>query len=161
MLTSDETHLTSFGDAQAWPAYLHFGNEPKERRSRTSLKLFEEIAYFQKVRLSSPITLKLVTHLYKLPDSFSDWYLQHSGKTTVSDETMRHVRREAFQEQWATLLDDEFVYAYEHGLVVDNADGTQGRFYPRLLTYAADYPERCVTFANMPSSCLFLITHGL
>ena len=55
---------------------------------------------------------------------------------------MRHVRREAFQEQWETLLDDEFIYAYEHGLVVDGADGTQRRFYPRILTYAADYPER-------------------
>jgi hypothetical protein len=49
MFASDETHLTSFGDVQLWPGYMHFGNEPKNKRGKTSLKLFEEIAYFQKV----------------------------------------------------------------------------------------------------------------
>jgi hypothetical protein len=53
MFASDETHLTSFGDAQLWPAYMHFGNESKTRRGKTSLKLFEEIAYFLKVRIQS------------------------------------------------------------------------------------------------------------
>lgn len=51
MFASDETHLTSFGDAQIWPVYMHFGNESKYRRGKASLKLFEEVAYFQKVRL--------------------------------------------------------------------------------------------------------------
>lgn len=49
MFASDETHLTSFGDEQLWPVYMYFGNESKYRRSKSSLKLFEEVAYFQKV----------------------------------------------------------------------------------------------------------------
>ncbi|TEB31764.1 hypothetical protein FA13DRAFT_1791092 [Coprinellus micaceus] len=125
MFASDETHLTSFGDAQLWPAYMHFGNEPKDKRGKSSLKLFEEIAYFQ-----------------KLPDSFNDWYLERSGKNTVPSEVLRHVRREVFQAQWGVLLDDDFVHAYEHGLAVKCPDNVKRRFYLRILTYAADYPER-------------------
>ncbi|TEB23585.1 hypothetical protein FA13DRAFT_1571092, partial [Coprinellus micaceus] len=125
MFASDETHLTSFGDAQLWPAYMHFGNDSKYRRAKTSLKLFEEVAFFQ-----------------KLPDSFVDWYLQRSEKKTIPDELLRHVRRELFQAQWDVLLDDEFLRAYEHGLAVDCGDGVRRRFYPRILTYGADYPER-------------------
>ncbi|TEB22658.1 hypothetical protein FA13DRAFT_1640925 [Coprinellus micaceus] len=125
MFASDETHLTSFGDAQLWPAYMHFGNEPKDKRGKSLLKLFEEIAYFQ-----------------KLPDSFNDWYLERSGKNTVPSEVLRHVRREVFQAQWGVLLDDDFVHAYEHGLAVKCPDNVKRRFYLRILTYAADYPER-------------------
>lgn len=77
-----------------------------------------------------------------MPDSFNHWYIEHSGKNTVDAEVLRHVRRELFQEQWGILLDDEFVHAYEHGLVVDCADSVRRRFYPRILTYSADYPER-------------------
>ncbi|TEB22839.1 hypothetical protein FA13DRAFT_1715795 [Coprinellus micaceus] len=90
MFASDETHLASFGDAQLWPAYMLFGNESKDRRGKSSLKLFEEIAYFQ-----------------KLPDSFTDWYLAHSGKNTVPDKVMSHLHRETFHAQWAALLDNE------------------------------------------------------
>ncbi|TEB18673.1 hypothetical protein FA13DRAFT_1719668 [Coprinellus micaceus] len=122
MFASDETHLTSFGDAQLWPAYMLFGNESKDRRGKSSLKLFEEIAYFQK-------------------NSFTDWYLAHSGKNTVPDEVMSHLHRETFHAQWAALLDDEFVYAYCHGIVVDCVDKVRRHFYPRILTYAADYPK--------------------
>ncbi|KAJ3538377.1 hypothetical protein NMY22_g5192 [Coprinellus aureogranulatus] len=125
MLSSDETHLTSFGNAHLWPVYLQFGNESKHRRGKASLKLFDEIAYFQ-----------------KLPDSFVDWYLECSGRATIADDVVTHVRRDLFQAQWAVLLDEEFAHAYKHGLVVKCADGVKRRFYPRILTYAADYPEK-------------------
>ncbi|TEB32984.1 hypothetical protein FA13DRAFT_1627246 [Coprinellus micaceus] len=125
MFASDDTMLASFGNAKLWPGYLHFGNESKYRRGRTSLKLLEEVAYFQ-----------------YLPDSFNDWYIQVSGKNTVGDDILRHVKRELFHGQWKTLLDDEFIHAYEHGLVVDCPDGGRRRFYPRIMTYSADYPER-------------------
>jgi Plavaka transposase len=49
MLWSDETHLSSFGSAKLWPIYLFFGNESKYRRSKTSLKLCEHIAYLESV----------------------------------------------------------------------------------------------------------------
>ena len=143
MLASDETMLASFGDAKIWPAYMFFGNESKYKRGRSNLNLLEEIAYFQTVRIVLPCSRKwwfLIDR--KLPDSFNDWYIQESGKNTVAEDLMRYVKRELFQAQWKLLLDDDFVHAYRHGLVVDCPDKTRRRFYPRILTYTADYPER-------------------
>jgi Plavaka transposase len=51
MFWSDETHLTSFGDAKLWPCYLYFGNDSKYRRAKPSSHLGSHIAYFQTVRL--------------------------------------------------------------------------------------------------------------
>jgi Plavaka transposase len=47
-----------------------------------------------------------------------------------------------FHAQWALLLDDDFVSAYRHGIVVECLDGVIRRFYPRIFTYSADYPEK-------------------
>lgn len=46
---------------------------------------------------------------------------------------------------WNHLLDADFLEAYAHGIVVQCPDGVRRRFYPRILTYSADYPEKCVT----------------
>ena len=40
------------------------------------------------------------------------------------------------------LIDDEFIEAWEHGIVVECVDGKLRRFYPRIFTYSADYPEK-------------------
>jgi hypothetical protein len=45
---------------------------------------------------------------------------------------------------WETLLDDDFIEAYVHGLVLECHDGTSRRFFPRIMTYSADYPEKYV-----------------
>ena len=45
--------------------------------------------------------------------------------------------------QWKLLLDDEFMEAYQHGVKITCHDGLDRRFYPRLFTYSADYPEKC------------------
>lgn len=37
MFWSDETHLTSFGNAKLWPCYMYFGNDSKYRRGKTFL----------------------------------------------------------------------------------------------------------------------------
>jgi len=58
---------------------------------------------------------------------------------------MTHCRREVMHAQWNVLLDDEFIDAYMHGLVVKCCDGVMRRFYPRILTYSADYPEKYVS----------------
>ena len=55
---------------------------------------------------------------------------------------MTHCRREVIHSQWEILLDDEFLEAYEHGIVIECCDGLPLRFYTRLMTYAADYPEK-------------------
>jgi hypothetical protein len=46
------------------------------------------------------------------------------------------------QASWRILLDDEFMDAYENGIVFMFPDGIQRRLFPRLFTYSADYPEK-------------------
>lgn len=48
------------------------------------------------------------------------------------------------QSIWLFLLDDEFMHAYEHGVVIRCGDGIERRVFPRFLVYSADYPEKCV-----------------
>jgi hypothetical protein len=55
MFWSDETHLTSFGNAKLWPCYMYFGNDSKYRRARPSCHLCNHVAYFQTVGFFSPI----------------------------------------------------------------------------------------------------------
>ena len=44
--------------------------------------------------------------------------------------------------QWDILLDDEFIEAWVHGIVIKCCDGIARRFYPRIFTYSADYLEK-------------------
>jgi hypothetical protein len=40
------------------------------------------------------------------------------------------------------MLDDQFIEAYQHGIVIHCVDGVWRRVYPRIFTYSADYPEK-------------------
>jgi hypothetical protein len=60
---------------------------------------------------------------------------------------MTHCHRECLHAQWKILLDDEFMEAYEHGIVITCFDGLQRRFYLRIFTYSADYPEKYFIFS--------------
>ena len=62
----------------------------------------------------------------------------------MNSECATHCHRELFHKQWNILLDDEFLEAYEHGIVICCCDGITCRFYPRIFTYSADYPEKYV-----------------
>ena len=53
-----------------------------------------------------------------------------------------HCHRELFHAQWKVLLDDDFIQAYEHGMVLTCCDGIQQHLYPRIFTYSADYLEK-------------------
>ncbi len=57
---------------------------------------------------------------------------------------MTHCHREFFHAQWKEILDDEFLEAYEHGVVIECCDGKSRRFYLRIFAYTADYPEKYV-----------------
>ena len=62
----------------------------------------------------------------------------------LSQATEAHYKRELMHKVWETLLDDDFIGAYAHGLVLRCHDGTSRRFFPRIVTYSADYPEKYV-----------------
>ncbi|KIJ10336.1 hypothetical protein PAXINDRAFT_36293, partial [Paxillus involutus ATCC 200175] len=105
MFWSDATQLTSFGEAKLWPLYLYFGNDTKYERSQPSSNLCAHVAYFQ-----------------TLPDSFKDFVLENVGDKVPSDPFFTHCHRELFHAQWHKLLNDEFVHAYEHGILLMCSD---------------------------------------
>jgi hypothetical protein len=79
----------------------------------------------------------------QLPDSFKDFATKYTGSQKKLKKTfMAHCHRECTHAQWVILLDDEFLEACEHGIIVECCDGVRRRFYPRIFTYSADYPEK-------------------
>jgi hypothetical protein len=81
--------------------------------------------------------------LFQLPDAFHDYFTNLTGQGP-SEDTLTHLRRELVHAIWKLILDDEFMHAYEHGIVIMCPDGVLRRFYPRIFTYSADYPEKYV-----------------
>jgi hypothetical protein len=75
---------------------------------------------------------------FQVPDSIQDT-LPPGGQ---QDKVMTHLRRELMHKVLDILLDDDFVAAYEHGFVEECLDGIHRRFYLRVFTYSADYPEK-------------------
>ncbi|KAJ6451830.1 hypothetical protein C8R47DRAFT_1030639, partial [Mycena vitilis] len=129
MWWSDSTHLASFGDASLWPLYLFFGNQSKWLRVKPRCNVCHHVAYFP-----------------KLPDIFHDFYKTLTGKPPPKD-VLTHCRRELMHAIWRLLLDDEFLDAWEHGIVIECEDGIFRRFYLRIFTYSADYPEKVLLAA--------------
>ncbi|KAI0064190.1 hypothetical protein BV25DRAFT_1800682 [Artomyces pyxidatus] len=126
MFWSDATHLTSFGDAKLWPLYLYFGNESKYRRCQPSSHLCEHVAYFR-----------------SLPDEFQEFGSQQTAGGKAPNPAFRtHCARELVHAQLKILINDRFLEAWVHGLVIKCCDGVHRRFYPRIFTYSADYPEK-------------------
>jgi hypothetical protein len=50
MFGSDKTQLATFGTVAVWPLYFFCGNESKYDRCKPSLKMGEQVAYFEEVR---------------------------------------------------------------------------------------------------------------
>ncbi len=80
-------------------------------------------------------------YLLQLPPDFHDFFSALTGEAPTAD-ILTHCRREVMHAVWALLLDEEFMHAYEHGIVIECPDGKFRRFYPRIFTYSADYPEK-------------------
>lgn len=124
MFWSDSTHLANFGTASLWPIYMYLGNQSKYIRGRTTSFAAHHLAYIP-----------------KLPDTLQDFYYQVFNKAATS-EILTLCRHEIMQAIWLLLLDDDFMHAYQFGLVVEFADGILRRVFPRIFTYSADYPEK-------------------
>lgn len=80
--------------------------------------------------------------LSQLPPEFKDFAVSHTGGKGPNQALLTHCQRELLHAQWKALLDDDFLEAYEHGVVIECCDGIKRRFYLRIFTYAADYPEK-------------------
>lgn len=90
-----------------------------------------------------------VTLSLQLPSPFKNFAGQFFGPKKINSDFMAHCYRELAHEQWKLLLDDEFLQAYEHGIVIECCDGVTRRIYPRIFTYSADYPEKYVSTNNL------------
>ncbi|KAH9026768.1 hypothetical protein EDB85DRAFT_1821615, partial [Lactarius pseudohatsudake] len=55
-----------------------------------------------------------------------------------------HCKRDLMHAVWNHLMDEAFTEGYTQGLVIRCTDGTERNFFPRIITYTADYPEKRV-----------------
>ena len=94
--------------------------------------------------------------IFKLPNAFKDFAGKNCDGKRPSDALLTHCRRELLHAQWDVLLDDDFLAAYKHGIVVDCCDAVMRRFYPRFFTYSADYKEK---YVESPPTEPFLIDY--
>jgi hypothetical protein len=67
--------------------------------------------------------------------------LEISGQANMARSLHTHCQREVLHAQLRVILDDDFMHAYEHGIEV-YIEKVWRRFYIRILTYSADYPEK-------------------
>jgi hypothetical protein len=80
-----------------------------------------------------------------LTDNLQDEYRSLFSKSATRD-VITHCKRELIHAIWRMLLNDSFIEAYANGFLIECADGIQRRFFPRILFYSADYPEKYTTF---------------
>ncbi|PPQ82246.1 hypothetical protein CVT25_008397, partial [Psilocybe cyanescens] len=138
MMWSDSTHLANFGNASLWPIYMLFGNQSKYSRCKPSSFASHHVAYI-------PSLLK----------NLQDLYMKAFKGVPASKDTITHLKRELMHEVWLLLLDADFMYTYEHGIIMKCSDGVTRRIFPRFFTYSADYPEKVLlsTIRNL-AKCL-------
>jgi len=78
-----------------------------------------------------------------------DTYMETYGDSALA-ATITHLKRDLIHAIWELLLNDKFMHAYEHGIVLKCADGIFRRLFPRFFTYSADS-------LKSPSSPILLI----
>ncbi|KAJ3522680.1 hypothetical protein NMY22_g11782 [Coprinellus aureogranulatus] len=124
MLWSDATHMSTFSTSKLWPLYMLFGNESKYWRGKDEVDSCYHVAYFD-----------------TLSDDFKDHITERTGGK-VPPNLAAYLNREFFHAQWVVILDDELVKAVVEGVVIEDSDGVKRRYFIRIFTYSADYPER-------------------
>lgn len=55
---------------------------------------------------------------------------------------LTHCKRELMHAILSLVIDESFIEAYKNGFEFLCHDGIIRRFFPRILTYSADYPEK-------------------
>jgi hypothetical protein len=52
----------------------------------------------------------------------------------LTDETYTYCKHELIHAIWRLLLDDKFMDAYEHGIIIKCSDGITYRVFPQFFT---------------------------
>ncbi|KAE9384947.1 hypothetical protein BT96DRAFT_841397 [Gymnopus androsaceus JB14] len=124
MLWSDATKIGTWGNQSMWPIYLYFRNQSKYDRAKLSAFTSHHMAYIP-----------------KLPNNFHDFYKEHYN-TAPTEAVLTNVQREILQSIYGLIFDNEFMEAYDHGLVLKCANIVQRCLFPCLFTYSVDYIEK-------------------
>ncbi|GJJ14857.1 hypothetical protein Clacol_009125 [Clathrus columnatus] len=124
MFSSNATHLAQFGQAKLWPVYLFFGNQSKWTRCQPSARASHHVIY-----------------LPTLPDSVIEFICGHVS-SGAADALKTHCQHELFHAALNFLFDEDFLEAWNKGIVIDCIDGVKWRVFPRIFTWSADYPEK-------------------
>lgn len=85
----------------------------------------------------------LFKRIPQLPDSIVDEFKRIIGRPPSMD-ILAHCQHELMHKILSIIFDEEFVRQYKEGVVILCADGISRRIFPRIFTYSADYPEKCV-----------------
>lgn len=145
LVWSDSTHLSTFGNASLWPAYMYIGSQSKYDRGKPSAFAAHHLAYFPKVcilKFVAPESRLIFLCLFsQLDDAIQDFYVKEFGKPATA-EVLTHLRRELMHAVWRLILDDEFKEACVKGIDIPFLDGTIRRIFIRFYIYVADYPEK-------------------
>lgn len=67
--------------------------------------------------------------------------MKHFGVSATA-EVITHLKRDLIHAVYLLLLDDDFIDAYENGILLQCSDGVTRRIFPRFFVYSADYPEK-------------------
>lgn len=81
-------------------------------------------------------------HIIQLPDGLHDFISTFITTPTHRPHILSLCKHELMHAVWRLMLDDDFVEAHEHGIILKCADGVVRRVYPHIFTYSADYPEK-------------------
>ncbi|KAF9237846.1 hypothetical protein BU15DRAFT_75648 [Melanogaster broomeanus] len=128
MLWSDSTHLTSFGTASLWPIYTYFGNQSKYIRGKPTSFAAHHLAYIPKIT-----------------DALHDFY-EATFKKAITADVLTHCRHELMQAIWLLLMDDDFMHAYEFGIVIEFLDDYPEKVLLASVKFLAQCPcPRCYT----------------
>ncbi|EUC56392.1 hypothetical protein RSOL_175040 [Rhizoctonia solani AG-3 Rhs1AP] len=143
MLFSDAMQLTLFGKAKIWPIRATFGNISKYERCKPNSENHYELGFMPSVCSDyANHTLYSLLFISQLPDDIQDQIRKLEDGRTIPKALLTHLRRELFHQVWKYILNDEFLHAWRHGVVIDCADGITRRVFPRIFSYSADYPEK-------------------
>ncbi|KAG1760909.1 hypothetical protein EDD22DRAFT_954542 [Suillus occidentalis] len=146
----EEWSIKVYSEAYASPAmmeaYIEVNSLPCQPDDNlehmvTSLMMYSDLTHLSHFGDPTASACHHVVYIPTLPDDFQDSYFGFFEDAS-SSEVYMHCKHELMQAIWRLLLDEDFMHAYEHGIVNCCGDGITCRVFLHFFNYLADYPEK-------------------
>ncbi|KAH7344221.1 hypothetical protein B0J17DRAFT_565635 [Rhizoctonia solani] len=131
-----------FSNVKGQPIYGFFGNKSKYQQSKPSSNTCFHSA-----------------HIPELPDRVWEIITECYNGKPPPESLITH-RRDLMHKVWAYLLDDDFLYARNHGIVILMHGWNQVTSFSCIKIHLIDYPEN-VTLATIRNLGVCLCPHCL